>query len=767
MKFIKILLFLCFPTFLVSQDCKIVLNGAVKDGITGKTLEHANISIEELKKNTTTDKLGTYKITSICKGKYHIKLSHLGCESQRIFIELSHDTTINFTLNHFSHSIEGAVITAKSTKKNIQEVQTINEQKINENANKNLGNILESITGVNTLKNGNAISKPIVHGLYGNRLLIVNNGISQNGQQWGNDHSPEIDPFIANKITVIKGVSALEYMGSSLGSVILIEPKKIQQDPHLHGKINYFFETNGYGNGLNIQLEKYTKHLSWKLTGTVKKNGDKKTNEYYLRNTGSQEANFALQLEKKQNEQWASDLFLSTFNTELGVLRGSHIGNLTDLNEALTRDKPFYTEDNFSYAINAPKQIVQHHLLKFHSKYLFKNLQAFDFSYATQINNRKEFDIRRGNRSEIPALSLLQISHFIEGKHFIEFKNKMSLKSGIQLNITNNTNNPETGIHPLIPDFLEYESGIFALLQKKYEKLALEIGGRYDFKYQSVVAISNTLPSYLQRYTNIFHNISSSIGANYFISNKVQLNYNIGFIERNPGVNELYSGGLHQGVSGIEEGDPTLKSEQSLKSTISIQGRVKEKLFFESLFYFQNINNYIYLKPQEEVRVTIRGAFPVFKYEQTRAQIYGLDFSGTYNFLEDFSATLKSSFIKGMDVTQNIPLIFMPSNNINLIIHHHIHKILFLNDVEFELNGKHVFKQSNLLANQDYVLPPDAYSLFGFKISTHQIFKKIDLKNYIKIDNVLNTKYRDYLNRQHYFANDLGINIIIGTTVIL
>ena len=122
------------------------------------------------------------------------------------------------------------------------------KQKIEDNADENLSGLLVNESGVHILKNGSGIAKPIVHGLYGNRLLVLNNGVQQSGQQWGNDHSPEIDPLIANKNNHNKrGPMHSSMVVEILGSIILVEPKKIGRDPHLHGRINYAYEGNGRG----------------------------------------------------------------------------------------------------------------------------------------------------------------------------------------------------------------------------------------------------------------------------------------------------------------------------------------------------------------------------------------------------------------------------------------------------------------------------------------------------------------------------------------
>ena len=752
-----------------SQDCSLKISGYTHDLITGSPLE-ANVYINEINKGTVSDNTGFFQLHNLCPGEYHISFSHISCESQQYFIQLKKDTSLKIVMKHSINTLDDVIIIGKIAPTTTQESASINEQNIRDNFNQSLSDMLESISGVSAFKTGSNISKLIVQGLYGNRLTILNNGIEQSGQQWGNEHSPEIDPLVANKISVIKGVSTLEYMGSNLGSVVLVNPKKIEREPHLHGKVNYFFESNGLSNGLNLQLQQYAPAIAWKINGTLKKSGDKKTPDYYLNNTGNQEANFALQLEKSFSSRFTTGLYFSTFNLKLGILRGAHISNLTDLKEALNRKVPFFTEDKFSYVIDPPRQKVNHQLLKIHSKYFINDKQWLHFTIAGQFNSREEFDIRRGGRSKVPALSLQQYSYFFETKHYMNLKNEWSFNTGLQVNIIDNKNNPETGILPLIPDYLSYKSGVYTIATKRIRKSFFEVGLRYEYTWQNVVTITRNIPTEIVAYTNMFYNFSSSVGWIYQINKDFNLSYNLGYATRNPAINELYSFGVHQGVSGIEEGNINLGVENSVKSTLGFNSKIKDKLSFDALVYYQGIRDYIFLNPQKEIRLTIRGSFPVFKYEQTDAHIYGLDLSGKYQISQSISSEFTYSFIRGNDIRNDIPLINIPSNNIRGSVGYEFPVLIKigkqrLENLKIELKNKYVFKQHHLLPEQDFVLPPKEYNLLGFKLATNIQLGKIRCRLVAKIDNLLNVTYREYLNRQRYFADDLGINATLGVSL--
>ncbi len=515
-------------------------------------------------------------------------------------------------------------------------------------------------------------------------------------------------------------------------------------------------------NGVNLELQQYNKILAWKIVGTLKKSGDKMSPNYYLSNTGSQEANLAIQLEKAWSEKWVSDIYFSSFNAELGILRGSHIGNISDLEEALKRDEPFYTKDKFSYNYDSPYQRVNHQLFKFKNRYSINENQSLELVYAWQENLRKEFDVRRGGRSILPALSLDQTSNFLELKYKHYLAKEWTFSTGIQLNRIENINLPETGILPLIPDYISYEYGGFGVLAKSFEKTKIEFGFRSDQEDRRIATISSSVPRRIIRYENKYSNLSAMLGISQELIKGWSTSINLGIASRGPEVNELYSNGLHQGVSGIELGDPDLNIENSFKGTISLKGNLRKNWFLEGLFFYQSVEDYIYLQAQSEIALTIRGAFPVFKYEQTNAQLMGFDLASNYQVSEHINITSKYSFIEGRDLSNDIPLVFMPANNLSNGLLFQFPKFKKFQNISLEIKNRIVFRQSKLLASQDFVTAPDAYCLFDFSASTEKQYSKLNVRYYLSIDNLLNTEYRDYLNRQRYYADDMGINLRLG-----
>ena len=752
----------------LAQDCTESLSGQIKDLGTHLPMSWVNVYIEETGQGVQTDSNGYFKIHPICFGDYHINLSHIGCEDQRHFVSFDGSTGfLEFNLKHSQTSLNEYTISGEQQQINTQKVEKILKKDIIDKAYESLANMIEDIPGISSLKTGTNISKPVIQGLYGSRVSILNNGVTQSGQQWGNDHSPEIDPLLANSIRVIKGASALEYLGSNLGGVILVEPGSIINEPHLHGRWAYYFESNGIGNGAHLELQKHSPKLAWKANATFKKVGDRHTPDYFLTNTGSQEINLSAQFEKSFSKRWFSQLYFSSFNTEIGILRGAHVGNLTDLDNALEREIPFYTKDHFSYEIVAPRQQVNHQLLKWGNRLNLDEEQKLEFNVAAQYNRRKEYDVRRNGRSIIPSFYLNLFSLFGEGKYTRKIGENRTYKTGLQANLIQNRYDRNTGITPLIPDYNQYEIGSFFVWNQKHRRSEWEFGIRYDYQLQKVAAISRTLPAEVIFYSNDFHNLSGLVAWGHKIGNRSRIFSNIGYASRNPGVNELFSRGLHQGVGAIEEGNLLLEPENSIKASAGIQIEEMDRFSIDLSVYYQNIYNFIYLRPEDEIRLTIRGAFPVYKYNQTQAEIYGLDFQSTLYLNAGFNVGVNYNYLRGQNKTESLPLINMPSNqvitNLNWESPQNINiGKTSLENLQIKASYRHVFEQNRILPIQDYVDAPPAYSLVDLEFSTFIQLKKNKLQISLRVDNLLNQSYRDYLDRMRYYADAMGRNIIFG-----
>lgn len=757
--------FLVFNALTYAQDCDIQIKGNILDEHDKSALEYATVYIQELSFGVSADANAYFVLDNLCAGKYTFIVEHLGCKPDTIILTITKSITKNFYLEHHAEELAEITTTAsKLEKENTQTINIINQKEINKLEGKDFASILSSVTGVNQLKTGTSISKPIINGLYGDRILIVNNGVKLESQNWGTEHATEINPFASSTIKVIKGIGSLEYGTDALAGMVLIEPSILNKYKHITSSISLVGQTNGRSITTSAKIEQgFKKQIAYFLQGTYKRSGDQQAPHYNLSNTGLQEGNFSSGFGVLKNS-WDINIYYSLFQQQVGLLKSSHIGNLTDLQNAIESDTPLIV-NRFTYNIENPKQKVAHHLAKINVVKYFKNQNHLAFTYSFQLNKRKEFDIRRGGRSTIPSLHMNLFSNnfsaaYKRAKQFAKTNSRLEGKTGINFLMKLNENNPETGIRPLIPDYYQYNFGVFDMEKFIIKNFIIEFGARYDFtQFQAYKFDRN---NQLQKPVFNFHTYAANIGGSWINnSNNIQVQSNISYNSRFPNISELFSDGLHHGIATLEFGNDKLKSEHGVKwiNTVSINYRKFIKA--EASFYISKIVDFIYLAPLPAPILTIRGAFPAFQFYQTDARLLGFDatlYSEPTSFL---SLVFRSSIIRGRNTSANDNLINMPSDRVSAAIDLHF-DFKKIKNVHFGMNVQHVLKQNkapNLI--RDYKPIPNAYTTLNTEIGFDYLAsEKHKISFSVTGENITNANYRDYLNRFRYYADELGWNLI-------
>lgn len=777
------------------NNCNLSLRGQVLDD-SGKSLPGATLFIRELKLGVVTDEGGNFSFSGLCPKSYAVEIQFLGFETLEKKIRLTKSDEINFQLTPENTLLQEVVVSDHHQIVNkTNTFSTLTSSALEEVKGKSLGETLQGLTGVNSIQTGPAIFKPVIHGVHSQRILILNNGIRQEGQQWGAEHAPEIDPFIANNIVVIKDAGAIKYGTDAMGGVIIITPADLPTDQKLGGEFHLIGNSNGRAGTVSGLLEGGLKNLEgwgWRIQGTGKKSGDSQAADYNLSNTGFQELNYSASAGYHE-ENKGIEVFYSHFNSTLGILRGSAINSTEDLANAMEIEPPQYTED-FTYAINQPRQEVKHDLFKLnaHSR---KGNNLFNIQYGLQINKRQEYDLRRGTLKEIPALGYLLYTQTLDVDWEITKTENHSRCVGMNGMWQDNNKIDGTQTIPFIPNFTNYSAGLYWVEKLSTKKWDMDFGVRYDFRYASVVGFDFRNELYRSQFS--FNNVSGTLGGTYKINPISSFTSNLGSTWRPPNVAELYSLGTHQSAAAIEYGllldevtnevldieDVNFKTEQALKwvNTYRIQ---KGKMNLDLSGYINYIFNYIYLKPRGVTQNT-RGVFPYFRYTQTDASFVGSDLSVQYALSKSLVIGSKVSLLRAADRTQNDYLIFIPSNRLEASLRYEKDRMGSWGNFYTEVKGKYVAAQNRAprvipiediidayeqgidligedTRNFDFVAAPDGYMLVTFNAGISKTLNdsKIDFR--LSMDNLTNTSFREYTNRMRYYADDLGRNVSIA-----
>ncbi|MES2589427.1 MAG: TonB-dependent receptor, partial [Bacteroidota bacterium] len=473
---------LFFSIFSFSQEnCSITYKGIVLDEHDNKPVPFAKIQIKGKNIGALADSLGYFTFSSLCEGVYNFScLHHVGCEPFKFDKEFKKSISNYFDTIyiefHFQELDETKIVHT------VFEISSISVVKPNElekkmALGKTLGELLKQIPGVSTLNTGNSISKPVIHGMHSNRIVSMNNEIRQEGQQWGSEHAPEIDPFLCTDVSLIKGANAIRFGSDAIAGVIQVSPEKLSITKGLRGKIQTTAFSNGKSGSISGILEggcskltkKDDKHIfSWRIQGTAKQGGTMKTPNYFLKNTAMKEYNFSWNT-VYTFKKWQSEFFYSQFNTDLGIFAGAHIGNLTDLQNAFQAKEPI-EKGEFTYEINRPKQHIEHELFKVKNQYVFNDKHKINLIYGRQFNLRQEFDNHLSYDDSLAALNLPAFqfaltTHTLDLKYEHSFLKNTTGEIGLSSIYQKNTWQGRF----FIPNFLKKSLGAYLLEVLKWK----------------------------------------------------------------------------------------------------------------------------------------------------------------------------------------------------------------------------------------------------------------------------------------------------------
>ena len=635
----------------------------------------------------------------------------------------------------------------------------LNSQIIERSMGQSLGAMLERVSGVSSIQTGSTVSKPVIHGMYGNRILLVNNGAKLTGQQWGADHAPEVDKNSSSKIEVVKGAEAVRYGSEALGGIVVMEQDMLPYgQKRASGKLSSMYGSNGYRYQVVGNTEgsmPFLPSLAWRIQATYANSGDQRSANYLLNNTGTREFDFSTALGYR-HKNFRVEGYFSRYDLKLGVLFNAQMGDEDLLAERIKIGRPVDITP-YTRHIDYPFQHIIHTNATLKLFYDSEKYGRFYWLAAFQKDDREENRIRRMNLSYIPAVSM----HLKSLQNHLRWRKSYGLwesEIGAQLTNTSHSNQRGTGVVPIIPNHTETQLGAYAFQKYERNRLGAEAGIRFDWQDTKAAGYDWTGDYYGGHRT--FSNFTYSIGGHYHATDNLTLTSNLGLAWRAPHVFELYSNGNELGSGRFVRGDSTMNSENSYKWVTSVEYR---STFLDVRLdaYLQWVKNYIYDRPMKGQHVTvISGTYPLFQYMQTDAFIRGIDLDLRIRPLAEVEYHFVSAMIWANEKHTNNYLPYIPSFRFN-------HSLTYTPKLSgkfapwLELKHRFVARQHRFDAATDLIdFAPASYSLFGFEVGTEW---KIDAHNalrlFVSADNIFNKEYKEYTNRARYYAHDLGRDI--------
>ena len=769
MKSKLLFIILCFATNIFAQS-KLTLSGKVTDAKTGEPLAGATIYFPDLRKGVACSDGGTFTITTVAAGKYLVEVSHLGYSSIVETIELGSNLQKDFALSPTVIENEGVTVTgvagATSTKKTPIPVNIVRKQDLFRNTSTNLIDNLAKTPGVAQVSTGPAISKPFIRGLGYNRVLVVNDGMKQEGQQWGDEHGIEVDEQNVSRVEILKGPASLMYGSDALAGVVNIISFQPPPEGKTRGSIATGFLTNNRQRNLHVDIGGNNKGFVWGVYGSHKAAADYK-NKYdgYVFNSKFNENDFGGYI--GLNKNWGySHFYITRFDQHLGLVEGERddatgkflklVNNGGVEAEAIATAADFRSTDPF-----VPRQRIQHTKIATDNSFnIGKNRLTFVLGY--QRNQRQEF----GNVLDPDEKGLYFDLGTIDYNLQYHFAEKKNWKTTIGINGMQQSN-ANKGIEFLIPAYSLFDIGGFVYSQKKINNLTLSGGLRFDNRSVNSKELMLGVDEKFAAFKKNFSNISGSAGLAYQASKKVTLKFNVARGFRAPSIPELASNGAHEGTNRYEYGEQNLKSETSLQTDAGIELSTEHVSFNANLF-LNSINNFIYYRKLQAKAggdsIIIDGVnqYFAFLFNQNNEKLYGIEFNLDFHphpldwlHIENTFSWVRGLMSKEQDGSKNLP--FIPASRlINEVKVDLFKKGKIIRNIFASAELENTFAQKNPFTGFNTETSTPGYTLINAGIGGEIRNKERVLFNiFIGANNITDVAYQNHLSRLKYAPENL------------
>lgn len=743
-------------------------SGIITDAKTGAPVEGATIFLSDIKSGTASDASGKFIIKNIPPGRHLVEISHIGYNTLVENIDIITDLNKNFSLSQTVIESSAVVVTgvtgATQLKKVPFAVSIMRKEDFFRNTSSNIIESLTRIGGVSTLATGPAISKPVIRGLSYNRVLTINDGVRQEGQQWGDEHGIEVDEASVNKIELLKGPASIIYGSDAMAGVVNIITNVPVQSNTLKANLSGNYQTNNNMRSINFNVGANKNGFNWNIYSSNKAAADYR-NKYDGRVLNSKFTENNLGGYIGYNGKWGfSHLLLSQFNLKAGLIEGERdsdgyfIKPLPGGNTARATNADFT-----STAPLIPYQHIRHFKIASDNNIkMGKNYLTFNLGY--QQNKREEF----GNPDDLNERALffdLKTFTYTGQFHFAEKKN---WKTSIGINGMQQSNTNK-GVEQLIPDYHLFDFGLYVFTQKIINKLTFSGGIRFDSRNVDAADLLDGTSVKGSGFKKSFSNVSGSIGLAAQVSQAVNLKFNIARGFRAPSIPELASNGAHEGTTRYEYGNTNLKSETSIQLDGGLEYSAEHISLGLSAFY-NSFYNFIFYRKLEafaggDSLVNVNGdLLTAFKFDQTKAALTGLEATldihphplDWLHILNTFSM-VSGRFNSAVEGNKNLP--FIPASKLVTEFKGSFNKLtrnISNFYVKFELDN--TFEKRNVFTVYNTETRTAGYTLLNAGIGADFVNNKNKTLFSLSFSgiNLGDVAYQNHLSRLKYTAENLA-----------
>lgn len=724
-----VLFFLCGGTgILFAQTYR--LEGTVVDEASSVPIAYVSVFLPDLNRGTTADENGHFILNEIPGNAQKVIFICLGYHSLSKTISFTDSlTTITIALTAGGNEMEEILIVgtqSHTADESPSSVLAVSQHVLRSRGALSISDGVAKLPGVNQLSTGAGISKPVIRGMYGNRIQTVVMGMRFDNQQWQDEHGLGLQDIGVDRVEVIKGPAALMYGSEAMGGVINVLEEKPADVDSIRCDAGLRLFSNTYGAGLDAGVRSTKGNYSWRIRLGAESHAD-----YSDGNN-----------KRVQNSRFDGYVGKATFgyNRKNWVSVNNYLFSKSDFGFIMDTANALIEDSRASRGFANPHHTVFINLFTSQNTYFGSNGNIFRIIFGTHINRRME---NEGGGGISLDMQLVTIALHLQDE--LPLNDKLKWINGIQSQYQDNKN---LGFRVIVPDAKLAEASLYSYLKRMGEIFVLDAGLRYDLRYLSTEPVAHVLAyTDVPTVNKVYNTINGSFGTSVRLAKYFHIKANITSGYRTPNLAELQSNGLHEGTSRYEVGDATMKIEQNLCAEAGFTFE-RKRFEFSVTTYHNRFLNYIYLQP---TNIDFFGT-TIYNYLQTNATLLGGEawMSWTPEKLHWLNVSAAYSTVRGKTDAGNY-LPFIPADRID-------------GAFKFELGDKGKFEDVYFRTGMQYFLPQDHPAQFetptiDYMLAEAGIGSNIKCKNgnAMNIDiccnNIFNKVYYDHLSR----FKDFGI----------
>jgi iron complex outermembrane recepter protein len=619
--------------------------GTVVDAVSGQPLPATRVRLVETGRSDLSHREGVFHFTGVAAGSYTVSAQRLGYAPVERQVRIAPGETVRLTLEMTPSAveIEGVVVTGIGRARRLDETyrptSVVEGAALRRQLGSSVAATLDREPGIAQRYNGPAAAQPVIRGLSGDRVLMLEDG-NRTGDiaSTAADHAVTIDPLTAERIEVVRGPAGLLYGSNALGGVINVIREEVPRTvpERVTGTASAQAESVNRGATAGAAASAPLGPLAVRGELSLRRAGDTRTPLGPLGSTGMEGYNAGLGASWVHHHGFtgvAGRHYALTYGVpgtfQGETIPGAHEGGVTiDLRRSTVR-----ADGSWLYDLGPFRSIeASGNFVRFEQTEIepggFVGTRFGQLSGTGNLLARHEHE---ANGLQIEGA----VGAWVMGRDF-------AVSGG------------STGSHPAD----QVAGALFLYEEFARGPLNLEIGARYDW---SSITPRDVRPGAAGVRARTFGALSGSAAATWEVRQGVRFGASLARAFRTPSIEELFSDGPHLADYSYNIGNPDLAAEYGLGTDLFLRV-TRPGLRLDGSVFRNAISNYIYHAPTGELDPRF-GRFPVYRAAADDAVLTGAEARAQWEVLRGVVLDGAAGYVHGQRREGSEPLPAIPPLN--------------------------------------------------------------------------------------------------------